>query len=233
MFDRPSRHSSLETGELVLAQNDLDHAAPASASERAWTRCPETADGSIRTSEERRDLVEVYRKPFHRRFERGQGFAKFLGWRQRWSRMAGTIAQVGGRYGRPITSHSPVSCVIRSSRPHPGLSRPWWECCRHRVSRGGGRSHDRVTFRAAAAGASTLNMEGLAPCTARRVNERCAKSASVRAVGSVRLMKFRSVRSLTRTRRVRALPRSIELRATLSPPAPGLTGWRLRASGPW
>src|SRR5438128_12691463 len=84
MFDRPSRHSSLETGELVLAQNDLDHAAPASASERARTRCPETADGSIRTSEERRDLVEVYRKPFHRRFERGQGFAKFLGWRPRW-----------------------------------------------------------------------------------------------------------------------------------------------------
>ena len=49
-------------------------------------------------------------------------------------------------------------------------------------------------------------MEGLAPYTARRVNERCAKSGSVRAVGSVRLMKFRSVRSLTRTRRVRALP---------------------------
>jgi hypothetical protein len=39
---RPRRSGSLETSELVLAQNDLDHAAPVSASERAWTRCPET-----------------------------------------------------------------------------------------------------------------------------------------------------------------------------------------------
>src|SRR2546427_10425354 len=79
MFDRPSRHSSLETGELVLAQNDLDHAAPASASERAWTGCPETTGGSRRTSEKRRDLVEGYRKAVHRRFEGGQGFAELLG----------------------------------------------------------------------------------------------------------------------------------------------------------
>jgi hypothetical protein len=33
MLDGPHRHSSLKTGELVLAQDDLDHAAPASASE--------------------------------------------------------------------------------------------------------------------------------------------------------------------------------------------------------
>ena len=74
-LDGPLRHGSSETGELVLAQNDLDHAAPASASERAWTRCPETTGGSRRASEERRDLVEGYRKPLDRRFERGQGYA--------------------------------------------------------------------------------------------------------------------------------------------------------------
>ena len=113
MFDRPSRHSSLETGELVLAQNDLDHAAPASASERAWTRCPETADGSIRTSEERRDLVEVYRKPFHRRFERGQGFAKFLGWRQRW--VSHGRHDSTSRWPIRSADHFPLSGLIRDT----------------------------------------------------------------------------------------------------------------------
>src|SRR2546429_1278873 len=33
ILGRPPRHGSLQTGDLVLAEDDLDHAAPASASE--------------------------------------------------------------------------------------------------------------------------------------------------------------------------------------------------------
>src|SRR5438128_10046858 len=113
MFDRPSRRSSLETGELVAVQDDLDHAAPASAAGRAWTGGPETVDGSIRTSEERRDLVEVYRKPFHRRFERGQGFAKFLGWRQRW--VSHGRHDSTSRWPIRSADHFPLSGLIRDT----------------------------------------------------------------------------------------------------------------------
>src|SRR5207253_8695538 len=81
--DRLLRHGSFETGELVLAQDDLDHAVPASASERAWTGCPETTGGPRRTRDKRRDLAEGQRKPSQPRSERGQGFADLLRRRRR------------------------------------------------------------------------------------------------------------------------------------------------------
>src|SRR2546427_2162548 len=140
MFDRPSRHSSLETGELVLAQNDLDHAdplphpnAPGRGVQRLlvgrYVRVRSAATWSKYTAS--RSIAASSAARASRSFSAGVSGG---------SRMAGTIAQVGGRYGRPITSHSPVSFVIRSSRPHPGLSRPWWEWL---ASRGRSRAREK------------------------------------------------------------------------------------------
>ena len=58
-------------------------------------------------------MVEVYRKPFHRRFERGQGFAKFLGWRQRW--VSHGRHDSTSRWPIRSADHFPLSGLIRDT----------------------------------------------------------------------------------------------------------------------
>ena len=72
MLDRPHRHGSFETGELVLAQDDLDQCRTRF---RIRTRLDEESRDLLMgrgvPNEERRDQVEGFSKPLSRQFEGG------------------------------------------------------------------------------------------------------------------------------------------------------------------